>query len=58
MHARQKLNRAAINACILLAGIIGLMAGSWVAFLIALAVAAALAAYSGDIRLRPRNRHR
>ena len=58
MHARQKLNRAAINACILMAGVIGLLAESWVAFLVALAVAAALAAYSGDIRIGPQNRHR
>ena len=53
MHARQKLNRAAVNGCILLAGTIGLLAGSWVAFLVALAAAAALATYSGDIRLGP-----
>jgi len=58
MHARQKLNRAAINGCVLLAGIFGLLAGSWVAFLAALAVVAALATYSGDIRLGPQNRHR
>jgi len=56
MHARQKLNRAAVNGCILLAGIIGLLAGSWVTFLVALVVAAALSTYSGDIRLGPRSR--
>jgi len=58
MHARQKLNRAALNGCVLLAGVIGLLAGSWIAFAVALAVAAALAAYSGDIRMGPQSRHR
>jgi len=56
MFAREKLNRASLNGCILIAGIIGLLAGSWIAFVVALAVAAALAAYSGDIRLGPRSR--
>jgi hypothetical protein len=56
MGARKKLNRAAVNACALVAGIIGAASGSWVVFGIALAVAVGLSAYSGDIRLKPRRR--
>lgn len=55
MNARQKLNRAALNGCLLVAGIIGALAGSWLVFGVALAVAAVLAFHAGDIR-GPRKR--
>ena len=50
MGARQKLNGAAVGGCVAVAGLIGVAAQSWWAFLIALAVAAGWALFNGDIR--------
>ena len=52
MNARQKLNRAAANGCLLAAGVLGYLSGSWLVFAASLAVALALAWYAGDIRAR------
>ena len=50
MGARQKLNAAAVNGCILLAGVIGAACGSWFSFGVALALAIGIALIAGDIR--------
>lgn len=55
MGARQKLNGLTFGACCVVAGLVGVAAQSWWAFLIALAVAAGWALSNGDIRP---NRHR
>ena len=52
MNARQKLNRAAVNGCLLAAGVLGYLSGSWLVFAGSLAVALALAWHAGDIRTR------
>ena len=56
MGARHKLNVAAVNGCLLLAGLVGLVTQSWWAFGAALLVFVALAYHAGDIR--PDRRHR
>ena len=56
MGARHKINRAVLNGCVLIAGVIGFLSGSWLAFGIVLAVELALAIYAGDIRVRPNKR--
>lgn len=50
--ARQKINRAAINGCLLAAGVLGYLSGSWLVFIASLAVTLALAWHAGDIRMR------
>ena len=50
MNARQKLNRAVVNGCVLLAAAVGYLAGSWLVFGLALGAAVVLAVYAGDIR--------
>ena len=52
MNARMKLNRAALNGCLLVAGVAGYLAGSWWVFGLALAAAIVLGVYGGDIRPR------
>lgn len=52
MGARQKINRAAINGCLLAAGVLGYLSGSWLVFIASLAVTLALAWHAGDIRMR------
>ena len=52
MNARKKLNRAAVNGCLLLAGVFGFLSGSWLVFGLALAVVIALSVYAGDMRPR------
>lgn len=54
MSARQKLNSAHINGSLIVAGVIGLGAQSWLVFLLALGVLVALATSTGGIRLAPR----
>lgn len=54
MNARQKLNWAAVNGCLLAAGMLGYLCGSWLVFGLALAGALALARHAGDIRTRPK----
>jgi hypothetical protein len=50
MGARQKLNGVAFGGCCLVAGLVGVAAQSWWAFLVALALAGGWAVYNGDIR--------
>lgn len=52
MNARQKLNRATANGCLLAAGMLGYLSGSWLVFAVSLAIAVALSWYAGDIRAR------
>jgi len=56
LNARQKLNIAHANGCLLLAALVGAATGSWVVFLLAAAVLAAAGVANGDIRHRPRGR--
>ncbi len=56
MNARKKLNVAYLNGCLLVAGIVGIVAGSWPVFVVALAVVALVSIYTGNIRLGPRRR--
>lgn len=56
MGARQKLNRAAINGCLIIAGLFGAACGSWLVFSVALALAIVLALSDGDIRPKARRR--
>ncbi|MDG3005933.1 hypothetical protein [Paludisphaera mucosa] len=56
MNARNKLNVAYVNGCLLIAIFVGAAAGSWHAFLLAAAALAAAGVAKGDIRLRPRGR--
>ena len=50
MSARTKLNAAYFNGCLIVSAVIGLVAQSWGAFLIALAITCACGLYGGDIR--------
>jgi 4-hydroxybenzoate polyprenyltransferase len=50
MGARQKLNAAYFNICLLIAAATGLVFQSWLAFLVALASTLVSAAYGGGIR--------
>jgi hypothetical protein len=50
MGAKQKLNSAHLLGCALLAGLVGDVAGSWWAFLIAFAVLLVAAYHAGDLR--------
>jgi 4-hydroxybenzoate polyprenyltransferase len=50
MGARQKLNAAYFNICLLIAAASGLVFQSWLAFLVALVSMLVSAAYSGVIR--------
>ena len=52
MGARHKLNQTYIKAAIIFSAVIGLIAKSWVVFLVALAASIALNIYSGDIRTK------
>lgn len=58
MGARNKLNKVAMTGVLVLSGLIGFMARSLAAFLIALAVLTLLGVLAGDIRLSGRNRRR
>ncbi len=54
MGARQKLNAVAIQGCLILSGIIGLVCQSWLIFLITSGVLIGSSLAGGDIRP---NRH-
>ena len=55
MSARKKLNIAFVNGSLVVAAAIGLLAGSWPVFWVALAVLLGANIYRGDIRPpRPR----
>ncbi len=56
VNARNKLNVAAINGCLLVAALVGMMAESGAVFLLTLAALIAGAIASGDIRIRPTGR--
>jgi NAD/NADP transhydrogenase alpha subunit len=50
MEARQKLNSIYLCSCVIIAGVIGAMFGSWTVFLIAVAVLLGAAVLDGAIR--------
>ena len=56
MGARQKLNAAYFNGCLIVAGLVGLVGQSWTLFWLALVVAVAACVHSGGIRHRPEAR--
>jgi hypothetical protein len=56
MGARQKLNQAVMNGCLIVAGVVGALCRSWLVFGVATAVVIGLAVHGGDIRLRGRRR--
>ena len=56
MNARNKLNVAALNGCLLLAALVGAMAESGAVFVLAFAALMIGGIASGDIRPRPRGR--
>mgnify|MGYP006277000651 CR=1 FL=1 len=51
MSAKHKLNAANINGCLVMAGIFGAAAQSWMIFLILLVVFIGLSVHSKSIRL-------
>ncbi len=53
MGARQKLNVAYFNGCLIVAGLVGLVAQSGTMFWLALVVSFGLCCHSGEIRHRP-----
>ena len=53
MGARQKLDAAYFHGCLLVSGLVGLVAQSWTLFWLALIVSFALCCQSGEIRHRP-----
>ena len=53
MGARQKLNAAYFNGCLIVSGLVGLVAQSWTLFWLSLVVSVALCSHSGEIRHRP-----
>ena len=52
MTARKKLNVAFINGSVLLAGLIGYVCQSWIAFALALVLLLGMSIYAGDVRLK------
>ena len=56
MNARNKLNAAYANGCLVLAALVGAMAGSGAVFLLAFAALMIGGVVSGEIRPRPRGR--
>jgi hypothetical protein len=54
MPARQKLNSAALKGAVVVAALIGGLAESWTAFVVAVAVLVVGALLSGDLRPTPR----
>ena len=50
-NARKKLNIAYFNGCLLVAVLLGMIAGSWAVFWVALVVTLVFGVYSGEIRL-------
>ena len=55
MGARQKLNSHHIAGAIGVAGIIGLLTGSWLVAAVVGALAVGMAIHTGDIRLKGRD---
>jgi hypothetical protein len=56
MGARQKLNQAFVTGSLVVAAFIGIIADSWLVFLVALAVLIGSNLYGQDIRPGRRNR--
>ncbi len=54
MGARSKLNVAYAQGCVIVAAIVGLLAQSWMAFTVVLAVTVLGCVVAGDIRPRGR----
>jgi hypothetical protein len=50
MGAKAKLNSAFFNGAVVIAGLVGWLAGSWLVFLIALAILLLGSVYAGNIR--------
>jgi hypothetical protein len=50
MSAREKLNSIHVTSALVVAGVAGLLTGSWAVFLFGTAVLLTLGCYSGDIR--------
>lgn len=55
MRTRQKLNAGYFNGSLILAGAIGWLTQSWLAFLLAVVVLLGLNLYRNEIRLRRRD---
>ena len=53
MSARHKLNSANLYFCLMMAGLVGLLMGSWSWFAQAAIVIVAASVHAGDIRMRP-----
>ena len=58
MNARNKLNADALQGAFLVAGIGGVLAGSWRLFFLLFALLIAVMVISGEIRLKPRPKRR
>jgi hypothetical protein len=56
MGARHKLNHIMVGICLAVAGVTGILSGSWLVFWIALAIAVLERLSHGDIRLKPHKR--
>lgn len=56
MAARQKLNQAHLTGSLLLAGLVGWIASSWLVFVIAVIVLVGMNFHTDEIRLRRRKR--
>ena len=54
MSARLKLNHVYFNGCLIVAAVVGLIAQSWLAFVVALAVLVGVCGADGAIRSRGR----
>ena len=50
MGARTKLNEVNVLGALAIAGLVGILTGSWTVFLVAGALLVAAGVYSGDIR--------
>lgn len=56
MNAREKLNVAYLNGCLILASVVGGACGSWLVFVMALAGFVACRVVGGEIRPNPTRR--
>lgn len=50
MKAREKLNKLHLGGDVVLAGVAGMVAGSWLVFIVAVAVLVGLDVHTGQIR--------
>ena len=56
MPARERLNAAALNGTLVVAGLVGVLSGSWLVFGLALAAGVVTSLVGGDIRLKRKDR--